>query len=59
MISSGGGVVFKGSGFYATDYRKEAPGPREGPKSTSDSTEGRSPAKQGESGDKKGEGGDA
>jgi putative FmdB family regulatory protein len=25
LISSGGGIVFKGSGFYATDYRKEAP----------------------------------
>ncbi len=23
LISSGGGLVFKGSGFYATDYRKE------------------------------------
>jgi putative FmdB family regulatory protein len=22
MISSGGGLLFKGSGFYATDYRK-------------------------------------
>lgn len=25
LISSGGGIVFKGSGFYATDYRKEGP----------------------------------
>ncbi|MFV1987411.1 MAG: FmdB family zinc ribbon protein [Gemmatimonadota bacterium] len=25
LISIGGGIVFKGSGFYATDYRKEAP----------------------------------
>jgi putative FmdB family regulatory protein len=22
LIGSGGGVIFKGSGFYATDYRK-------------------------------------
>ncbi len=22
LISAGGGVLFKGSGFYATDYRK-------------------------------------
>ena len=29
-ISSGGGVVFKGPGFYATDYRK--PSPAEGKK---------------------------
>ncbi len=26
LISSGGGLVFKGPGFYATDYRKGAPG---------------------------------
>lgn len=25
LISSGGGVVFKGPGFYATDYRKGSP----------------------------------
>ena len=25
-ISAGGGVVFKGPGFYATDYRKPSPG---------------------------------
>jgi putative FmdB family regulatory protein len=25
-ISRGGGVLFKGPGFYATDYRKPAPG---------------------------------
>lgn len=24
-ISSGGGLLFKGPGFYATDYRKDAP----------------------------------
>ncbi len=23
LISRGGGIIFKGSGFYATDYRKE------------------------------------
>ncbi|MCX5714098.1 MAG: zinc ribbon domain-containing protein [Candidatus Omnitrophica bacterium] len=23
LISSGGGFIFKGSGFYATDYRKK------------------------------------
>jgi putative FmdB family regulatory protein len=22
LISAGGGIIFKGSGFYATDYRK-------------------------------------
>ncbi|HQP91609.1 MAG TPA: zinc ribbon domain-containing protein [Candidatus Omnitrophota bacterium] len=25
LIGSGSGVIFKGSGFYATDYRKGAP----------------------------------
>lgn len=24
LISAGGGVIFKGSGFYATDYRSDA-----------------------------------
>jgi len=27
LISSGSGIIFKGSGFYATDYRKGAPAP--------------------------------
>ncbi|HLD88551.1 MAG TPA: zinc ribbon domain-containing protein [Candidatus Omnitrophota bacterium] len=25
LIGSGSGMIFKGSGFYATDYRKKAP----------------------------------
>ncbi|MEN8144491.1 MAG: FmdB family zinc ribbon protein [Gemmatimonadota bacterium] len=29
LISSGGGIVFKGTGFYATDYRA-SPRPAEG-----------------------------
>lgn len=29
QISTGGGLVFKGPGFYATDYRKD-PAPAEG-----------------------------
>lgn len=28
LISSGAGIIFKGSGFYATDYRK---GPKSAP----------------------------
>ena len=28
LISPGGGLVFKGSGFYATDYRDSGPGGR-------------------------------
>ena len=27
LISSGSGFLFKGAGFYATDYRKGAPAP--------------------------------
>lgn len=30
LISPGGGLVFKGSGFYATDYRDSGPGPGAG-----------------------------
>ena len=26
MIGSGSGIIFKGSGFYATDYRKKSKG---------------------------------
>jgi putative FmdB family regulatory protein len=41
LISLGGGIVFKGSGFYATDYRK-TPRPSEdsgkSPSSPSDSS---------------------
>ncbi|MCB1176430.1 MAG: zinc ribbon domain-containing protein [Leptospiraceae bacterium] len=25
MISNGGGIIFKGSGFYVTDYKKSTP----------------------------------
>jgi len=25
LIGTGGGVIFKGSGFYETDYKKKAP----------------------------------
>ena len=25
LIGSGSGIIFKGSGFYATDYRKKSP----------------------------------
>jgi len=30
LIGSGSGVIFKGPGFYATDYRKKAGTPKEG-----------------------------
>ena len=38
LISSGGGIVFKGSGFYATDYRKGGP-PKSKPDAGSSSTD--------------------
>ena len=28
LIGSGSGIIFKGSGFYATDYRKQNPCPK-------------------------------
>ncbi|MGH7582427.1 MAG: FmdB family zinc ribbon protein [Gemmatimonadales bacterium] len=31
LISGGGGVIFKGSGFYITDYGKDGKGPRKEP----------------------------
>jgi putative FmdB family regulatory protein len=31
MISGGAGLVFKGSGFYITDYGKDGKGPRKPP----------------------------
>ncbi|OGX21734.1 MAG: hypothetical protein A3K54_01715 [Omnitrophica WOR_2 bacterium RBG_13_44_8] len=27
LIGSGSGIIFKGKGFYATDYRKKTPAP--------------------------------
>ena len=39
-IGSGSGIIFKGSGFYATDYRKGSP-----PKESSSSTKSAPPPK--------------
>ena len=41
-ISGGAGLVFKGSGFYITDYGKDGKGPR---KESSDTPTAESPAK--------------
>jgi putative FmdB family regulatory protein len=41
LVGNGVGVVFKGSGFYATDSRKERPGP---PSSTAGESKAASPA---------------
>jgi putative FmdB family regulatory protein len=34
LISGGAGLVFKGSGFYITDYGKDGKGPRKAPAET-------------------------
>ncbi len=34
LISSGLGIIFKGSGFYATDYRKKTQGHDDAPETT-------------------------
>jgi len=56
-ISGGGGLIFKGSGFYATDYRKSsgvksAP-PKEGPKESAKSDGGEKSSSSGANGEKK------
>lgn len=35
LIGSGAGVIFKGSGFYQTDYKKSSPPPSESKSSES------------------------
>jgi putative FmdB family regulatory protein len=40
-ISGGAGLVFKGSGFYITDYGKDGKGPRK-PEATSSTSDGKS-----------------
>lgn len=36
QISGGAGLVFKGSGFYITDYGKDGKGPRKDPSDTAE-----------------------
>ena len=38
QISGGAGLVFKGSGFYITDYGKDGKGPRKDPSEKADSS---------------------
>jgi putative FmdB family regulatory protein len=44
VLSTGGGIIFKGSGFYVTDYRK--PSYTEAAKKESDATTASSGAKE-------------
>lgn len=54
LISVGGGILFRGPGFYATDYRKDGPGSKaeressEGSKST-ETSEKKNPSRSGDS----------
>lgn len=38
LISNGGGIIFKGSGFYVTDYRKPQAGEQSGSTPTPSTT---------------------
>ncbi len=51
QIGAGAGLVFKGSGFYETDYKKK-PSPKESKKSTPKKKEDSSPKKSPDTGTK-------
>ena len=38
LIGTGSGIVFKGSGFYETDYKRKGKKPSEGKESSSDAS---------------------
>jgi len=44
-ISGGAGLVFKGSGFYITDYGKDGKGPRKAPEESAPASESKSESK--------------
>ena len=48
VISGGQGVIFKGSGFYITDYGKDGKGPRKEPAGASAPAESKSESKTAE-----------
>jgi putative FmdB family regulatory protein len=55
-ISGGAGLIFKGSGFYITDYGKDGKGPRKSPESSTETpaakTDSGSDSKPADSGEK-------
>lgn len=51
LISAGAGLVFKGPGFYATDYRRGSPPeskaePKEGKSGPESTSKGKTPSKE-------------
>ena len=50
-ISAGGGIVFKGPGFYATDYRKPSPGEAKKPKEAKSKSDDSGSKRGGDSGE--------
>lgn len=55
-ISTGGGVLFKGPGFYATDYRKPSPGESKSAQPGSKSAQPKSSGDSAGSGSKRNDG---
>lgn len=50
LVGGGAGLIFKGSGFYITDYKNKSGGPKkEGGDSKSSSSEGKSSSSEGKS----------
>lgn len=51
LITGGSGFVFKGSGFYATDYKKAAEPPKSEPKTDESKGDGKQDSKSSKSSD--------
>ncbi len=49
LIGSGAGVIFKGSGFYETDYKRKSGQPEKDPEKTESKSESSSSSSSGDS----------